>query len=333
MPQTWKSPPTAASKTLPATHLRVFPSDAFLPPVATRTLCTELSYDGAMQRRQWLKSVVASLAPAVVRATPSLEGLHIDDLTVPGKSVFTRRARLLSAGHTPPDRLLILLHGRGEADSTALALKAWSHLYGGLEAYTRLLHPPIAPILKEPRWEAERAASINAALLAQPFRGFAIVCPVTPNPAAHTNRAVLCRDYAAWLTTELIPAVRAKVPSIGDRVGLDGCSMGGALALEVLLQQPHAFRSFGTVQAAFGMERVAGYAQQLATLAETHSLPRLHLLTSSGDPYRQANERLSQRLHAANIDNVFDSIRGPHNQPWLRQMGTLAMLYWHDRAL
>lgn len=287
-----------------------------------------------IHRRDWLNLMLAGLAPAPALASAQLDDNFVTfDLTLPGDGKFVRRARLFVDKRTSPDRLLILLHGRGEADSVVLALRAWSHLYGLLDAYNRLQNPPVGAVFKEPRWETERAAAINASLAQDAFKGFAVLCPVTPNPAAFGRRETLYEAYTDWLTNELVPAVRTRQPNLGARIGLDGCSMGGALALELFLLRPDFFRSFGTVQAAIGADRADALAERFRAAKSAQKLPRIHLLTSTTDPYRQANERLNQQLLAANVDGELEVLHGPHNQVWLRQMGTLAMLFWHDRQL
>lgn len=271
-------------------------------------------------------------AAALEQAKPAT--LVCEDMKLPGSGTFPRQARLVFEPDTNPERLLILLHGRGEADSVGLALKAWSHLYGMCESYARLKTPPLTAVSKQPRWEEARASEMNASLRVRPFQGFAVICPVTPNPAAFGDRTALYRAYSEWLVTDLAKTVRQRLPSVGKRIGLDGCSMGGALAFELFLERPSDFRSFGTVQAAIGTERAKQLARRFKALAASQALPRLHLLTSSGDPYRQAIEQLHYDLRGSDATAAsLEVIAGPHNQPWLRQMGTLAMLLWHDRVL
>lgn len=240
-----------------------------------------------------------------------------------------QRARLL-VPPTPPERLLILLHGRGESHSEALALDAWPKAYGLSDAVKRLHHPPVDALLRAPKLDAARKDRINHDLAARPFKGFAIVCPVTPNPAKHDDRSALFDAYTSWLFDVLVPHVRRTLPSLKERLGLDGCSMGGYVAWEVLLRRPEALDTFGTVQAAFGAARGTRYAEAFAALP---ARPRLHILTSSNDAFVDANTRLSKELTRRGIGHDFDSPDGPHDQPWLRQIGTLEMLLWHDRAL
>lgn len=240
-----------------------------------------------------------------------------------------QRARLL-VPPTPPERLLILLHGRGEAHSEALALDAWPKSYGLDDAVRRLHSPPVGPVLRTPKLDPARKDRINRELAARPFKGFAILCPVTPNPAKHSDRDALFDAYAAWLFEVLVPHVRSKLPSLKERLGLDGCSMGGYVAWEVLLRRPEALDTFGTVQAAFGAARGAHYADAVAAMPVR---PHMHILTSSNDTFVEANTKLSKELTRRGIGHDFDAPDGPHDQPWLRQIGTLEMLLWHDRAL
>jgi pimeloyl-ACP methyl ester carboxylesterase len=292
-------------------------------------------------RRDWLRAALASplvLGASRVGAAPDALGsvasggapdttLQTLDLDLPGK--VARRARLLVPAE-PPQRLLILLHGLGEAGSESLALDAWPKLYGLTSAVQRLRNPPIEAVLPHPKLEDARRERINRELLARPFSGFAVVCPVTPNPAKYAARAALFDAYTQWLFDVLVPAVRARVPSLGDRVGLGGCSMGGYIAWEVLMRRPKAIATMGTVQAAIGVHRAAKYARSAAALP---SLPRLHILTSSSDPFREANEQLSKELTRSGVAHDLDVPHGPHDQPWLRQIGTLEMLLWQDRML
>jgi hypothetical protein len=96
---------------------------------------------------------------------------------------------------------------------------------------------------------------------------------------------------------------------------------------------PGAFSSLGVVQAAIGAASAASYAERIASaIAEAGPVP-VHIETSSGDPYREPSRRLSEALLERGVPNQFRQSNGPHNQPWLREVGTLEMLLWHDRQL
>ncbi|HMJ14729.1 MAG TPA: hypothetical protein VK524_25130, partial [Polyangiaceae bacterium] len=119
----------------------------------------------------------------------------------------------------------------------------------------------------------------------------------------------------------------------GLHVGLDGCSMGGYVALEVFLRKPEIFGTFGGVQSAFSTGAAARYAERLASAVKRVGRLPIHLETSTADPFRKANEQLSRRLSALGVENQLSVVPGPHDQPWLREAGTLEMLLFHDRNL
>jgi pimeloyl-ACP methyl ester carboxylesterase len=260
-------------------------------------------------------------------------GLEFEDLELERQPGMPRRVRLLFDPGKAPKTALLLLHGKGEAGSEAQGLRAWSHLYGLMDAYERLRTPPVQPILEQPRVEPERLRRINTALASNPFEGLALICPPTPDPANTKSRSRFFDGYTDWLLETVAPAARKRLPSLGEQLGLDGCSMGGYVALEVFLRHTEAFASFGTVQGAIGEWRVEGYVkrfqQQFARLG-----PRpVHIQTSTYDPFRRANETLSKKLTQAGVANDLEVIPGSHNQPWLRQLGTLEMLRWHESRL
>lgn len=110
-------------------------------------------------------------------------------------------------------------------------------------------------------------------------------------------------------------------------------SVEGIGRREVFLRRPDLFAAWGGVQSAFGAHRAAGYADRIekALASQAPRSIRLHLETSLGDPFREGNERLSTLLTKMGIANDLQVLPGPHDQPWLRESGTLEMLLWHDR--
>jgi predicted esterase len=231
--------------------------------------------------------------------------------------------------------VLVLLHGLGETASEALGLLAWSDRYGLESAWQRLSRPPLARTLKQARYLTDpHAEALNASLQAHPFEPPVVVCPVTPNPRAHPSAATTLDVYGHWLTETLLPAVKAAVPGADlDRVGLDGCSLGGYVALEVFLRHPGHFSTLGTVQAAYGMHRVKGYADGVAEALGEHGAIPVHVETSTRDPYREANEALVKALAKRGVHADLEVLPGPHSQPWLREVGTVEMLRWHSLRL
>ena len=300
-----------------------------------------------MRRRDVLRVALASTIAAAVGApgrrafgeTPASEDLEAHDLIVGGDARIARRALVLAPKHVPAGTklpVLVLLHGLGETGNELLGIHAWGERYGLVSTYERLRRPPVARTLKRQKYLTdERMTSLNASLAARPFRGLVLVCPVTPNPSRLQPASRTLDRYAEWIEETLLPAVRSKVPTLEGpaNTGLDGCSLGGYVGIEVFLRRPHLFGSFGGVQSAFGVPTAQRYADRLAqTVARVGPRP-IHIETSGADPYQRANRELSNRLHELGVPNVFESPPGPHNQPWLREIGTLEMLLWHDRVL
>lgn len=286
-------------------------------------------------RRVFLAASALLLARAARAASPPSPELEQHDLRLDGDPRLARRALLLVPKHLPagaPLRVLVLLHGLGETGNELLGIHAWGERYGLVRAYERLRAPPIERTLARQRYLTdEHLAELNAALAERPFHGLALLCPVTP-------RAGGARDldrYADWIERNLLPAARARAP-IGAgpaHVGLDGCSLGGRVALEVFLRKPSLFGTLGTVQAAVSVSGAAGYAERLArALREVGPRP-LHLETSTGDPYRAAVVALGRELARRDVPATVTVLPGPHDQPFLREIGTLELLHFHDRAL
>ena len=249
-----------------------------------------------------------------------------------------------SSGETTTDlvslekrRVLVLLHGLGETRSAQLGLKAWGQLYGLENAMTDL-YAQRAPRVSN-FFRLQRVREFQRSLRADPFEGFVVVCPLTPNPKQYrrfgfASRKDLLDAYSEWIANVLLPDVQRRVGGGPLRVGLDGCSMGGYVATEVFLRRPRAFTSFGVVQSAIGKHRVKGFVERLkAAPIFPESLPCMHVQTSTRDPFRDANKYFATRLKSAGVPVTLTVLPGPHNQPWLRRAGTYQMLRFHDQAL
>lgn len=262
--------------------------------------------------------------------------LDMVDLELEGDRTLARRALVLAPKNQKRHRaLLILLHGLGETGNELTGIHAWGERYGLVRAYERLMQPPVTR--ENPKLgylDDERAKELNASLDKTPFLGLVMVCPVTPNPYKR-DAAKVFEGYGSWLEGSLLPAVRQRL-AIGDAplaVGLDGCSLGGYVGLELLLRRPELFSSFGVVQPAIGQGNAVRYAQRIAAaIAHVGPIP-IHIETSSQDPYREPSKLLSRKLGELGVPNQFRESTGPHDQPWLREVGTLEMLLWHDRQL
>jgi hypothetical protein len=259
---------------------------------------------------------------------------EIKDLLVdaPGRRFTLLVPRHLAPGERVP--LLVLLHGLGETGDVRAGAYAWLERYGLRSAYERLRRAPIARTSKRADWTDARLTEVNAALAAQRFRGLAIACPYTPNvQRAPEGPSAALDAYARWIETVLLPRARKEAPVFTDAAHtfLDGCSLGGFVGLEVFLRRPALFGAWGGVQSAFGAHRAAGYAERLDKAIAAAGPRKLHLETSTGDPFKDANLALSSALKQRGVPHDLLIAPGPHDQPWLRETGTLEMLLWHDR--
>lgn len=277
----------------------------------------------------------APAAPAKSTALPASVDLELRDIQVSGDRALGRRFLLcvpkhLKQGEKVP--LVVLLHGLGETGDERMGAYAWAERYGLVTAYERLRRAPIARTGKRKEWTDARLAEVNAALVKQPFGGLCLVCPYTPNVHKRPDPSGSLDAYAKWITDVVIPRVRKDAPVYSDaaRTAIDGCSLGGYVALEVFLRKPDAFGAFGGVQSAVSEFRAPGYADRLATALAKGKKP-LHLLTSEGDPFLPGNKKVAAALGKKGITCDLRVLPGPHDQPWLREAGTIEMLLWHDR--
>ncbi len=297
-----------------------------------------------MHRRGFIVGCSALLAASgstryVGAATPESDDLEQHDLKLDGDPKIAKRSLLLVPKHVPEGTklpLLVLLHGLGETGNELLGIHAWGDRYGLVKAYERLRRPPVTRAYpKQPWFSDEHLERVNKSLERRAFGGLVIACPVTPNPYKLQPAAKTLDAYADWIEKTLIPAVRDKAPVVSGtrRVGLDGCSLGGYVGIEVFLRKPELFGTFGGVQAAFNVPSAIAYAKRLAKTASDVGPCPIRLGTSSADPYLKANRALSRELTDLGVPNELAVAPGPHNQPWLKEVGTLDMLLWHERKL
>jgi iron(III)-salmochelin esterase len=289
-------------------------------------------------RRQLLGAGVAGAIGAVARRASAEEhGRHFDlvDVQVPGDRAIGNRFVMLVPKPARKTPLVCALHGLGETGHPRTGAWAWVERYGLGTSYDRLCEPPIRRVDPKVRyWTDERLVEVNALLEREPFQGIAVVCPYTPNVRkASQGRSKALDLYADWLVTEVLPRARKEADVFDDpaHTSLDGCSLGGYVGIEVLLRKPDHFGAWGTVQGAFGGGRAVHYAERLADLQAQHGKRRIHVETSTDDTFRDDNEALARELTKRGVDHDFTMPPGPHNQPFLRDSGTVEMLLWHDR--
>jgi predicted esterase len=282
----------------------------------------------------------AAAHAAAAAAADEQEGFTIDNLELDGSADLSRRAWVIAPKNVAsqrPARWLVLWHGLGETPSERAGVGAWVERYGLLTACGRLARPPVKPTEKRGDLAEEHATEMTKSLEQRAFdQRFIFICPYTPNPwKKKTSPAKVLDRLAEWVASTLLPAIGAHVGVAGDatRMGIDGCSLGGLVSLEIFARRPDLFATCGGVQAAVSDSLVPGLAARIASAVRAGGVRRLHLETSRQDPFCAANLELSRELRRAGIAHDLSVLPGPHDQPWLREAGTLEMLLWHDRTL
>ena len=247
------------------------------------------------------------------------------------------RAVVVVPSWTKPDEklpVLIALHGRGEATKGPVeGVLGWPRDYALLRAIDRVCAPPLTSADYEGFFDAARLAETNASLATTPFKGLVVVCPYLPD--VDLRKPALMKDYGRYLLETVMPRVRAELPVLPEAsaCGIDGVSLGGAVALRVGLGNPTAFGAVGTLQAALGEDQVPEFTELAKSARAKNAALKLRLLTSKEDYFRSAISHTSSAWKAAGIEHDFADVPGPHDYPFNRGPGAIEMLLWHDRML
>ena len=255
-----------------------------------------------------------------------LRNLRLIDTTEGGRRFVLVTPKYLSPGQKLP--LAVLLHGLGETTNERLGAYAWVERYGLGSAWQRLKRAPIERTSARGEWTDERLAEVNTELAARPFRGMALVCPFMPNPKSPGD----LDSYASWIENSLLPRVRneTQVATTAAQTYLCGVSLGGYVSLEMLARLPKFFGAWAGVQTAIGPFAAPGYAEKIAKGWNGTPHPML-LLTSTQDHWKASSEALAAAFKAKNLATTYRVVPGPHDQPWLREAGTIEALLWLDR--
>lgn len=273
----------------------------------------------------------AAADPAPEAALPEFDE---HELEVPGERLARRC--LLLVPRAGANRLVVLFHGLGETTGEAVGIRAWADRYGLVAAAGRLRSPPVVRTLPGVTFLTDaRLGEINGELAREPFEGVAVACPFTPNVFKQPSTPVALDRYAAWVVDGLMPELRARVPlgAFPSDVGIDGVSLGGFVSLEVFLRRPEAFGALGATQGAFGVNLVDAYAARLQAAFERVGPRSLRLAVSSWDKGRTSSIRLAKKLAERGIAAKLVESPGPHDQRWLREVGSLELLLHYDRSL
>lgn len=284
-----------------------------------------------LPRRRVLAGLAATFLGANARlaraenafdADEDLRNLKTYDFSEAGRRVLVIAPKYMAKEQRLP--LLVLLHGLGETVDERMGAYGWLERYGLGSAWQRLKRAPIERTSRRGEWTDGRLAEVNDELAVRPFRGFILACPFMPNPKGPADLDA----YARWIERALLPRVRSEAPCDPAKTFLCGVSLGGYVSLEMLARMPGVFDAWGGVQTAIGPWAARNYADKIATMAKR---PKCFLLTSSQDHWRASSEALHATLDAKGLAPTFRVTPGPHDQPWLRESGSIETLLWFDR--
>ena len=230
---------------------------------------------------------------------------------------------------------VIAFHGMGESKAGRdKGYRAWVERYNLAEAYEAMLAGPLTSKAFGGLVRDAELVRLNAELAAEPFKGVFVVGVYTPDLLAEVDHPERIEAFARWVAQKLVPKVRDTFPvaDAGDRkVGVDGVSLGGMVALEVGLRYPEVFGSVGTMQPA-----IRGREEQLAELAAKAGAKApqvIRLLSSDKDPLLPVTKAFSEALRKRFVSHTLVVTPGGHDYAFNQGPGAIELLHFHDRAL
>jgi enterochelin esterase-like enzyme len=133
----------------------------------------------------------------------------------------------------------------------------------------------------------------------------------------------------------LLPRVVRELPALAgpSSTGIDGVSLGGAVALRVGLGAPETFGAVGALQPAIDDARIPDLVELARAARFKRRTLALRITTSRDDVYRDVIHRLSVAWQAAGVAHDFAELPGPHDYRFNRGAGAYEMLTWHHRSL
>jgi len=118
-----------------------------------------------------------------------------------------------------------------------------------------------------------------------------------------------------------------------ESTGIDGVSLGGAIALRIGLTSPALFGAVGGIQAALSEGQTAEWTALAQSARAVRPGMKLRLLTSHEDYFHDPIVNLSRAWEGAGLAHDFADVPGPHDYVFNRGPGSIELLFWHDRAL
>jgi predicted esterase len=230
--------------------------------------------------------------------------------------------------------VLVALHGRGEAlKRPEDGAMGWARDYELTRAIARLSAPPLTDADFEGFSDRARMAAHNDALRGRPFGGVIVLCPYLPDLDLVGSHAI--RAYGRFVVTTLLPHARRETPAMetARATGIDGVSLGGAVALRAGMTYADGFGAVGSLQPAVHEEQTQDLVALARSARTRNPSLALRLLTSDQDYFKPAVHKVSSAWKSAGISHEIVEVPGPHDYPFNRGPGALEMLLWHDRVL
>jgi pimeloyl-ACP methyl ester carboxylesterase len=209
----------------------------------------------------------------------------------------------------------------------------WPRDYALLRAIDRVRAPPLTALDYGGFVVPERMRDANSTLATHPFGGMIVVCPWLPDVRPPSSGDI--SGYARFVTDVLLPRVRRETPSLSSReaTGIDGVSLGGAVALRIGLQSPDIFGAVGGIQPAVSGDDYALWLERARTARMRYPSLKIRLLTSDRDYFHDEVVSLSRIWQGAGIAHDMADVVGPHDYSFNRGPGSIELLLWHDAAL
>ncbi|MFO0664880.1 MAG: alpha/beta hydrolase-fold protein [Polyangiaceae bacterium] len=232
--------------------------------------------------------------------------------------------------------VVIALHGRGEAlKRPPEGALGWAKDYDLLRAIGRMSKPPLAPADFHGFVEPARLQKMNEDLAARPYAGMIVVCPYLPDLDLRAGQEAGMQLYGDYLVQHVLPLVRSRLPAMSDAkgTGIDGVSLGGAVALYVGLGFPETFGSVGGLQPAIQSADADLWAKRVQEARARNEHQSLRLLTSAKDYFREGIGRLSSTLRARKVAHEYLDVPGPHDYIFNKGPGSYELLYFHERGM
>jgi len=173
---------------------------------------------------------------------------------------------------------------------------------------------------------------MNQELATTPWSGLVVACPYLPD--LNMRRDAEVTSYGRFIASVLLPRIARELPAVTttSSTGIDGVSLGGAVALRVGLAAPETFGAVGALQPAIDDAAVQNLVE-LARAANAKHPTSLRITTSQDDVYRDVTHALSDAWHRAGVVHDFAELPGPHDYVFNRGPGAYEMLTWHRRKL